>query len=77
MGFSPDGRPVVGPLPEAPGSFFATGFTGHGMGYGFHVGRLLADLVCGTDRPDAYDLFAASRFEEQPRARAASSSSAG
>jgi glycine/D-amino acid oxidase-like deaminating enzyme len=77
MGFSPDGRPVIGPLPEAPGSFFATGFTGHGMGYGFHVGRLLADLVCGDDRPDAYDLFAASRFEETPQARAAPSSPAG
>ncbi len=66
MGFSPDGRPVVGPVPEHAESVFATGFTGHGMGYGVRMGRLLAERVCGTTRPDGYDLFAASRFEEEP-----------
>lgn len=65
MGFSPDGRPVVGPVPEHTDSIFATGFTGHGMGYGFRMGRLLAERICGTARPDGYDLFAASRFEAQ------------
>ena len=76
MTFSPDGRPVVGPVPDLPGSVFATGFTGHGMGYGFRMGRLLADLVSGTSRPDGYDLFSAARFDEdastsdsQPRSR--------
>ena len=68
MAFSPDGRPVVGPLPDAPGSVFATGFTGHGMGYGFRMGRLLADLICGSSRPDGYDLFAATRFEGEQKA---------
>jgi len=66
MGFSPDGRPVVGPVPELPGGFFATGCSGHGMGYGFRLGRLLADLVGGATRPDGYDLFAASRFDDAP-----------
>jgi glycine/D-amino acid oxidase-like deaminating enzyme len=66
MGFSPDGRPVVGPVPGLDGSFFATGFTGHGMGYGFRMGRLLAELATGTDRPDGYDLFTADRFEAEP-----------
>ncbi len=64
MGFSPDGRPVVGPVPGHPESVFATGFTGHGMGYGFRMGRLLAERVTGTAQPDGYDLFVASRFEE-------------
>ncbi|PSQ78265.1 MAG: FAD-binding oxidoreductase [Bacteroidetes bacterium QH_7_62_13] len=64
MGFSPDGRPVVGPVPEHPDSVFATGFTGHGMGYGFRMGRLLAQRIGGSTRPDGYDLFAASRFTE-------------
>jgi gamma-glutamylputrescine oxidase len=72
MGFSPDGRPVVGSVPEHPDSVFATGFTGHGMGYGFRMGRLLADRICGTTRPDGYDLFTASRFEEEQRDPAAS-----
>jgi len=66
MGFSPDGRPVVGHVPDLDGSVYATGFTGHGMGYGFRMGRLLAELTTGTERPDGYDLFAAHRFETVP-----------
>ncbi len=73
MGFSPDGRPVVGPVPEHADSVFATGFTGHGMGYGFRMGRLLAARIQGKTRPDGYDLFRASRFEEPSSARSASS----
>ncbi len=65
MGFSPDGRPVVGPVPDHSPSVFATGFTGHGMGYGFRMGRLLAQRVWGRGRPEDYDLFSVSRFEEQ------------
>lgn len=64
MGFSPDGRPVVGPIPEHPESIFATGFTGHGLGYAFHMGRLLATRLSEDRWPSAYDLFAVSRFEE-------------
>lgn len=64
MGFSPDGRPVVGRVPGHPEGIFATGFTGHGMGYGFRMGRLLADVVVDASRPEALDLFAASRFED-------------
>jgi len=63
MGFSPDGRPVVGPVPDHPDSLFATGFTGHGMGYGFRMGRLLAARATGRSRPDGFDLFTVSRFE--------------
>jgi len=66
MGFSPDGRPVVGPIPGFDRSFFATGFTGHGMGYGFRMGRLLAELATGSERPNGYDLFTARRFETAP-----------
>ena len=78
MGFSPDGRPVVGPVPEHPESVFATGFTGHGLGYGFRMGRLLAQRVCGTPRPDGYDLFSVSRFqEEQTSVQAPDSTSEG
>jgi len=65
MGFSPDGRPVVGRVPEHPEGVFATGFTGHGMGYGFRMGQLLADVICDDDPPEAWDLFAASRFDDE------------
>ena len=66
MGFSPDGRPVVGAVPEHADSVFATGFTGHGLGYGFRMGRLLARRVGGRETPSAYDLFAAHRFDDAP-----------
>ena len=64
MAMSPDGRPVVGSIPDHPDSVYATGFTGHGLGYGFRMGRLLARRAAGTTRPDGYDLFADTRFDE-------------
>ena len=64
MGFSPDGRPVVGAVPEHPSSVYATGFTGHGLGFGFRMGRLLAQRVTGTRHPDGFDLFSDARFDE-------------
>lgn len=63
MAMSPDGRPVVGTIPDHPDSVYATGLTGHGLGYGFRMGRLLAHRVAGTARPDGYDLFADTRFD--------------
>ena len=43
MGFSPDGLPVLGAVPDVPGAHFAAGFTGHGMGYALRFGRLAAE----------------------------------
>ncbi|WP_103021027.1 NAD(P)/FAD-dependent oxidoreductase [Salinibacter altiplanensis] len=74
MGFSPDGRPVVGRVPGHPDGVFATGFTGHGMGYGFRMGRLLADMTCGDDAPEALDLFAAARFNDSVDKRSGTAS---
>ncbi len=62
MGFSPDGLPVVGDVPGCDGAVFATGFTGHGMSYGFRFGKLMAELAGGTAEPAYLDLFAADRF---------------
>lgn len=62
MGFSPDGIPVAGELPHLPGSIWAAGFTGHGMGYGFRFGRMLAEMARGNTSADGSDLFAASRL---------------
>lgn len=59
MGFSPDGLPVVGSGPD--GILVATGFTGHGMAYGFRAGRLLANLAIGKS-DEAADLFSPARF---------------
>lgn len=57
MGFSQDGLPILGSVPGVPGALYATGFTGHGMGYGVRFGLLAARRLLGM--PDeAHDLFA-------------------
>ncbi len=61
MGFSPDGLPVLGSIPDVPGAHFAAGFTGHGMGYALRFGQLAARTLLGQP-DDAADLFAASRL---------------
>jgi glycine/D-amino acid oxidase-like deaminating enzyme len=60
MGFSPDGLPVLAGVPGVPGAFVATGFTGHGMGYGARFGLLAARTLLG-EADDAADLFAPDR----------------
>lgn len=62
MGFSADGIPAFGPVPGVEQAWWVGGFTGHGMGYGFRMGRTVAASVLGA--PDDYaDLFDAARFE--------------
>jgi glycine/D-amino acid oxidase-like deaminating enzyme len=63
MGFSPDGVPCIGAVPRLPGSYWAAGLTGHGMAYGFHLGRCLAARLTG-DAPPAGDLFSTDRFDD-------------
>jgi glycine/D-amino acid oxidase-like deaminating enzyme len=62
MGFSADGLPAFGPVPGVPRSLWVGGFTGHGMGYGFRMGRLVASELLGQPDPFA-DLFHARRLE--------------
>ena len=74
MGFSPDALPVVGPLPEIPGSLWAAGFTGHGMGYGFRFGKLLADEMAYGRHAEGADLFSVDRFDSSTPSAAAAAS---
>ena len=61
---TPDAVAVVGPVPQLPGFFMASGFSGHGFGVGPAAGRLIADLISG-DPPivDPYPLRF-TRFSE-------------
>ncbi len=45
---TPDGVPVIGPVPMVAGFYLASGFSGHGFGIGPGAGRLMADLVTGA-----------------------------
>ena len=60
MGFSPDGLPTIGDVPGVEGAHYATGFTGHGMGYGVRFGQLAARRLLGRDDE------LAGLFEERP-----------
>lgn len=51
MGFSRDGQPIVGALPDDSQVFFCGGYTGHGMGLAFHTGKCLVDSIFGRDIP--------------------------
>lgn len=51
MGFSRDGQPLVGSLPEDNQIFFIGGYTGHGLGLAFHGTKCLVDSIFGRDIP--------------------------
>jgi hypothetical protein len=51
MGFSKDGEPMIGSIPDDPQVFFAGGYTGHGIGLAFHTGKRLVDMIFGRDVP--------------------------
>lgn len=51
MGFSRDGQPMIGALPEDNQVYFAGGYTGHGIGLAFNTGKSLVDMIFGRDVP--------------------------
>ena len=53
MGFSADGIPLVGTLPDAPRIGFAVGFTGHGLAFGAGTAERAVDLLLNGTHPGA------------------------
>ncbi len=51
MGFSRDGQPLIGSLPEDNQIFFNGGYTGHGMGLAFNTTKSLVDGIFGREVP--------------------------
>lgn len=60
MGFSSDGYPLVGSLPEDPRIFFSVGFTAHGLGFTFKLGEVVCDLILSGKGPG---IFSSRRLE--------------
>ena len=56
-----DFLPVVGPVPGAPRTWVAAGYSGHGNVLGFACGRLVARAILG-DRDVLLDLFEPARL---------------
>ncbi|WP_229002312.1 MULTISPECIES: FAD-binding oxidoreductase [Rhizobium/Agrobacterium group] len=46
---TPDAVATIGPVPQLPGLYVASGFSGHGFGVGPGAGRLAADLITNED----------------------------
>lgn len=51
MGFSRDGQPLIGSLPNDNQVFFCGGYTGHGIGLAFNTGKHMVDMIFGRPIP--------------------------
>lgn len=54
MGFSVDGMPLVGRLPDMPNIYFSVGFTGAGVSYGPLAARLTAEYMLDGVHPGLF-----------------------
>ena len=61
MGFSQDGIPNIGFVPEKEGLIIAAGFAA-GMSQGAVVGRIVADLIAEGDTPFPMEVYDPKRF---------------
>ncbi len=61
---TPDAIPVLDALPGVSGLFVATGFSGHGFGIGPIAGRLMAELIAGSEPSLDLAAFRFARFTE-------------
>lgn len=61
-GYTPDGRPLLGPVADRPGLHLACGFSGGGFKIAPAVGELVAGAVLGTPAPILAG-YSADRFD--------------
>lgn len=59
---SPDGLAILGPAPDVPGLFLATGFSGHGFMHAPAAGEIAASLLTGADPPFDVSAMSPARF---------------
>ncbi len=62
MPCTPDGIPILGPVPELEGFYLATGLCGGGMGTGPVLAKLMANLINHGERPGLFDDTSITRF---------------
>jgi glycine/D-amino acid oxidase-like deaminating enzyme len=60
----PDVVPVMDEVADYPGLFLATGFSGHGFGFGPGAGRVMSNMVMGGQPEYNLDRFRLSRFTD-------------
>jgi gamma-glutamylputrescine oxidase len=62
MGFTEHELPVVDRIAAPVETFIAGGFSGHGMGLGFHAGKETAELLTGLKRESFFNQFRSSHL---------------
>ncbi len=62
-GYTPDGRPLLGPVAGQPGLHLACGFSGGGFKIAPAVGEHIAQAVLGTAAPALLAGYSAGRFD--------------
>jgi gamma-glutamylputrescine oxidase len=55
VGYSDDGLPYAGAVPDAPGLYVLGGYSGHGNVPGYLAGQEVADLVAGSGAEPLFD----------------------
>lgn len=65
MGYSADGFPFVGSVPEKAGQFICAGFSGHGMPQIFLSAKALASMVLDGKRVEEVDLPRLYRVDKE------------
>ena len=63
---SPDGRFVVGPVPDRPGLWVASGCNGSGFSSSLALGEALAAWITGGTPPPGMSALAPGRFGPLP-----------
>lgn len=67
---TPDGQPILGPLPQVEGVYCAFGFSGHGFKLSPVVGKLVTDTILdGHSQLVDIGLFRSTRFAEDDLVR--------
>jgi glycine/D-amino acid oxidase-like deaminating enzyme len=64
MDASPDAIPYIGAMPDRPGVFVATGFSGHGFGIGPAAGGLAARFITGHASAEDHASMRLNRFRD-------------
>ena len=64
---TPDVVPVIGPDPSLPGFYHATGFSGHGFGFGPGAGKVIAEMLAGEIPSHDLSSFRLERFFDGSR----------
>jgi sarcosine dehydrogenase len=67
--FTPDGSPLIGPLPGLSGAFICAGFNSSGLAYGGGVGEALAQWILAGESPSDLWALDVRRFSEQQSSR--------